>query len=104
MTAVVARTAWKYRAPRVYRAFLLDAGHLSQSFLVVATALGLGAFCLGIVRDKLIEKELDLDGISETVLFVVGVGQPVRSGPRPASRGLFRDHSQPQESPLHEID
>jgi SagB-type dehydrogenase family enzyme len=79
MTAVVARTAWKYRVPRVYRAFLLDAGHLSQSFLLVATALGLGAFCIGIVRDSLIEKELNLDGISETVLFVVGVGQSLRS-------------------------
>jgi nitroreductase len=56
---------------------LLDAGHLSQSFLLVATALGLGAFCIGIVRDNLIEKELNLDGISETVLFVVGVGQPL---------------------------
>ena len=92
MTAVVARTAWKYRAPRVYRAFLLDAGHLSQSFLLVATALGLGGFCLGTICDKLIEKELDLDGISETALFVVGVGQPVRSSPRPG-RGLFHDHS-----------
>ncbi len=92
MTAVVARTAWKYRAPRVYRAFLLDAGHLSQSFLLVATALGLGGFCLGTICDKLIEKELDLDGISETALFVVGVGQPVRSSPRPG-RSLFHDHS-----------
>jgi len=101
MTAVVARTAWKYRAPRVYRAFLLDAGHLSQSFLLVATALGLGGFCLGTICDKLIEKELDLDGISETALFVVGVGQPVRSSPRPG-RGLFHDHSQPKDRPLHE--
>ena len=101
MTAVVARTAWKYRAPRVYRAFLLDAGHLSQSFLLVATALGLGGFCLGTICDKLIEKELDLDGISETALFVVGVGQPVRSSPRPG-RGLFHDHFQPKDRPLHE--
>src|SRR6266550_4396241 len=101
MTAVVARTAWKYRTPRVYRAFLLDAGHLSQSFLLVATALGLGGFCLGTICDKLIEKELDLDGISETALFVVGVGQPVRSSPRPG-RGLFHDHFQPKDRPLHE--
>ena len=101
MTAVVARTAWKYRAPRVYRAFLLDAGHLSQSFLLVATALGLGGFCLGTICDKLIEKELDLDGISETALFVVGVGQPVRSSPRPG-RGPFHDHFQPKDRPLHE--
>jgi SagB-type dehydrogenase family enzyme len=79
MTAVVARTAWKYRSPRVYRAFLLDAGHLSQSFLLIATALKLGAFCIGITRDTMIEEELNLDGISEMVLFVVGVGQPLRS-------------------------
>jgi SagB-type dehydrogenase family enzyme len=82
MTAVVARTAWKYRTPRVYRALLLDAGHLSQTFLLVATALGLGAFCIGIIRDNLIEEELSLDGISETVLFVVGVGQPLKDSHR----------------------
>ncbi len=76
MTAVVARTAWKYRLPRVYRAFLLDAGHLSQSFLLISTALGLGPFCIGVISDITIEKELGLDGINETVLFVVGVGQP----------------------------
>ncbi len=76
MTAVVARTAWKYRIARVYRAFLLDAGHLSQTFFLVAAALGLGAFCTGIVCDTLIEEELGLDGISEIVLFVVGVGEP----------------------------
>jgi len=92
MTAVVARTAWKYRIPRVYRAFLLDAGHLSQSFLLTATALGLGAFCIGIFRDGLIEKELNLDGISETVLFVVGVGQPLKSRHRPR-QGILSDYS-----------
>lgn len=75
MTAVVARTAWKYRIPRVYRAFLLDAGHLSQSFLLVSTALGLGACCVGTIGDIALEKELGLDGISETVVFAVGVGQ-----------------------------
>jgi len=95
MTAVVARTAWKYRVPRVYRAFLLDAGHLSQSFLLVATALRLAAFCIGIVRDNLIEEELNLDGITETVLFVVGVGQPLGSHHGP-DQSLFHDHSQPQ--------
>ena len=93
MTAVVARTAWKYRVPRVYRAFLLDAGHLSQSFLLVATALGLGSFCIGIFRDNLIEKELNLDGVSETVLFAVGVGHPLRSQRGPG-KNLLHGHLQ----------
>ncbi len=99
MTAVVARTAWKYRVPRVYRAFLLDAGHLSQSFLLVATALGLGAFCIGILRDNLIEKELNLDGISETVLFAVGVGHPLRSQRGPGKSHL---HGHPRTLPLED--
>ena len=76
MTAVVSRTAWKYRIPRVYRAFFLDAGHLSQSFLLASTALGLGAFCIGIIGDIAIERELGLDGVNEVALFVVGVGPP----------------------------
>lgn len=93
MTAVVARTAWKYRVPRVYRAFLLDAGHLSQSFLLVATALGLGAFCIGIFRDNLIEKELNLDGVSETALFAVGVGHSLKSRRGP-DKSLLNGHPQ----------
>ncbi len=71
---------------------MLDAGHLSQSFLLIGTALGLGAFSIGIVRDNLIEKELDLDGISETVIFVVGVGQPFKRR-QGQGRGVFHDHS-----------
>lgn len=78
MTAKVSRTAWKYRTARVYRAFLLDAGHLSQSFLLASTALGLGAFCIGIISDVAIEKKLKIDGVNEIVLFAVGVGQPAK--------------------------
>lgn len=79
MTAVVPRTTWKYRIPRAYRAFLLDAGHLSQSFLLASTALGLEAFCIGIISDVTIEKALEIDGIEETVLFAVGVGPRLAS-------------------------
>jgi SagB-type dehydrogenase family enzyme len=93
MTAVVARTTWKYRMPRAYRAFLLDAGHLSQSFLLVATALGLGAFCIGVISDNQIEEELNLDGISETAIFVVGVGRPLKALTG-SHQALFNDYSE----------
>ena len=96
MTAVVARTTWKYRVPRAYRAFLLDAGHLSQSFLLIATALGLGAFCIGVISDNLIEEELNLDGISETVIFVVGVGRPLKAV-NGSDQTLFNGYSEPPE-------
>ncbi len=44
MTAVFPRTMWKYRFARAYRVVLLDAGHLCQTFCLVATWLGLAPF------------------------------------------------------------
>lgn len=82
MTAIVARTQWKYRDPRAYRALLLDTGHLSQTFLLTSNAMGLGAFCIGIISDLLIEEDLGLDGVTETALFAVGVGRPTTKNHR----------------------
>jgi SagB-type dehydrogenase family enzyme len=74
MTAVFARTMWKYGRPRAYRIVLLDAGHLCQTFCLTATRLGLAPFSTAALKDSLIEKDLGLDGISESVLYVAGVG------------------------------
>jgi SagB-type dehydrogenase family enzyme len=76
MTAVFARTMWKYRHPRGYRVVLLDAGHLGQTFCLTATRLGLAPFSTAALKDTLIERDLGLDGVSESVLYVVGVGLP----------------------------
>jgi SagB-type dehydrogenase family enzyme len=74
MTAVFPRTMWKYRHPRAYRVVLLDAGHLCQTFCLTATWLGLAPFCTAALNDSLIEKDLGIDGISESILYVAGVG------------------------------
>ncbi len=76
MTAVFPRTMWKYGKPRAYRVVLLDAGHLCQTFCLVATWLGLAPFCTMAFKDTLIEKDLQIDGIRESVLYVAGVGLP----------------------------
>jgi SagB-type dehydrogenase family enzyme len=73
-TSVVARTTWKYRVARTYRTLMLDVGHLSQTFYLVCTALGLGPFCTGVTCDIVIEKDLGIDGVNETIMFVTGVG------------------------------
>lgn len=83
MTGVFARTMWKYHHPRAYRVVLLDAGHLGQTFCLTATALGLAPFSTAALKDSLIEKDLGIDGISESVLYVTGVGAP--AGKRGAS-------------------
>ena len=74
MTAVFARSMWKYGKARAYRVVLLDAGHLCQTFCLTATRLGLAPFSTAALKDSLIEKDLGLDGISESVLYVAGVG------------------------------
>lgn len=80
MTAVFRRSMWKYHRPRAYRVVLLDAGHLCQTFCLVATWLGLAPFCTAALQDTLIEKDLGIDGISESVLYVAGVGLPTNNG------------------------
>ena len=74
MTAVFARTMWKYGRARAYRVVLLETGHLCQTFCLTATRLGLAPFSTAALKDSLIERDLGIDGISESVLYVAGVG------------------------------
>lgn len=86
MTAVFSRSMWKYRTPRAYRVVLADAGHLCQNFCLVATWLGLAPFCTMALKDSLIEKDLGIDGVTESVLYVAGVGAPAsRAGTAPVT-------------------
>jgi SagB-type dehydrogenase family enzyme len=74
MTAVFARSMWKYHHSRAYRVVMLDAGHLCQTFCLTATRMGLAPFSTAAIEDSLIEKDLGIDGISESVVYVAGVG------------------------------
>jgi len=74
MTAVFERTQWKYDYPRAYRAVLMEAGHLCQTFCLTATWLGLAPFCTIAFKDSLIEQALGVDGVSESVLYAAGAG------------------------------
>jgi SagB-type dehydrogenase family enzyme len=74
MTAVFPRVLWKYRFSRAYRIVLLDAGHLCQTFCLVATWLGLAPFCTAAFRDTALEKLIGVDGIRESAIYIAGVG------------------------------
>lgn len=76
LTAKIERSSYKYRQGRILRAIFLNAGHLGQTFLLTATAAGLGPFQTDAFRDSEIEEFLGIDGISETVLYIVGAGIP----------------------------
>jgi SagB-type dehydrogenase family enzyme len=97
MTAVFPRTMWKYDFPRAYRVVLLDAGHLCQTFCLVATWLGLAPFCTAALKDTLIEGDLGIDGIRESVLYIAGLGVPATSVR--ARRQFSRNVDRPATSP-----
>ena len=78
ITAVFARSEWKYPSARAYRDILLEAGHFCQTFCLVATDLGLAPFCTAALADSVIERDLGLDGVTESVVYACG------AGPRPA--------------------
>jgi len=85
-TGVVARTMWRYPYGRAYRALLIEAGHVCQTFCLAATWLGLAPFCTLALADSAIEQKLGIDGVAEVILYAAGVGtQPanVRWAPWP---------------------
>jgi SagB-type dehydrogenase family enzyme len=80
MTAVFERTLWKYHLENAYRILWLDAGHLAQTFCLLATARGLGPFTTGAIQDTFIERLLGVDGVSEFPVYLCGAGVPSAKG------------------------
>lgn len=74
MTAVFARTQWRYPTGRAYRVILAEAGHLCQTFCLTASWRGLAPFCTMALADSRIERHLGIDGVSEAVLYAAGFG------------------------------
>lgn len=69
------RHHWKYRDhPKAYKAVMLDSGHLSQTFYLLAAERGLGAFYTAAINDGDIAKRLRLDPLSEVVIGANGLG------------------------------
>ena len=76
LTAVFPRQVWRYPYARAYRAALIEAGHVCQTLLLTATWVGLAPFEVMGLADSLIEEDLGIDGIRESVLYGAGVGLP----------------------------
>ncbi|MCP9485981.1 MAG: SagB family peptide dehydrogenase [Gaiellaceae bacterium MAG52_C11] len=77
VTGVFWRTRFKYGL-RAYRFTLLEAGHAVQNALLTAGALGLAALPLGGFYDSRIEAVLGVDGVHESVLYLVALGERAR--------------------------
>lgn len=65
----------KYPNSRAYRIALMDVGHVSQTTLLVATALGLHTWMSGAFQDDRAKKLLNITTTDEAPLFFIGLGQ-----------------------------
>jgi SagB-type dehydrogenase family enzyme len=79
MTAVFERTLWKYQIESAYRVLWIEAGHLAQTFSLLATSRGLGPFTTAAIQDTFVEKLIGLDGVKEFPVYLCGAGVPARS-------------------------
>lgn len=75
MAARFARSMWKYRNhPKIYRAILLEMGHISQNLYLTATEMNLGAFITAAINEVEIEQAFGLEPMIEGPLCVCGFG------------------------------
>jgi SagB-type dehydrogenase family enzyme len=90
MTGVFSRRLWKYQLENSYRSLWLDAGHLAQTFTLLATARGLGSFTTAAIQHTKVERLLGLDGINEFPVYLCGAGVPDPKRRWPSWRPLVR--------------
>jgi SagB-type dehydrogenase family enzyme len=75
LTARFERSYSKYRQDAgAYQSLLLEAGHFSQTFYLVSTELGLGAFVTSVINHADIDNRLGLDPYREGALAICGCG------------------------------
>lgn len=65
---------WKYKHSRAYRMALIEVGHISQTFQLAATDLGLDTWLTGTFEECKIEPLINTNNPAEQILFFVGAG------------------------------
>lgn len=74
MTSMFWKSQHKY-GERGYRYILLEAGHIGQNLYLVSEALGLKCCALGGTRDEALERLIDIDGVTESVVYAIAAGR-----------------------------
>lgn len=74
ISAVFKRNTIKYR-DRGYRMLLQEAGHMAQNFYLNSAAQNLGICAIGGFVDDGVNSMLELDGLDESVIYTLVVGE-----------------------------
>lgn len=89
VSATFLRSTFKY-SDRGYRFALIEAGHVGQNVLLSAQALRLAAAPVGGYLDREVDRYLRLDGLNESVIYMLLLGGSAATGH--ASAAEIRAH------------
>lgn len=74
LVADFARPMWKYHSPMAYRVVMIEAGHIAQNIMLVATKYGLHANPTGALNADAVEATLGVSGVTKTVVYCLAIG------------------------------
>ena len=77
LCAHMERTMWKYEDPNAYRVILIEAGHIGQNIMLVATENGLTACPTAALDHTRAKKILGLEGITQAPIYALTLSAPL---------------------------
>ncbi|HEU5134935.1 MAG TPA: SagB/ThcOx family dehydrogenase [Steroidobacteraceae bacterium] len=93
LVASFERTNWKYPHPNSYRVIAIEAGHIVQNILLLATEQRLAAAPTAALQEAPLEALLHIDPIRQGVIYAVALGNPAKR----RSFSIRRAYSAPTE-------
>jgi len=70
------RTMWKYQDPHAYRVVVMEAGHIAQNIMLVATRHGFVANPSGAFSRRQVEDTLGVGAVTQSVVYSLALGVP----------------------------
>lgn len=70
------RSMWKYQDPHAYRVVVMEAGHIAQNIMLVATGHGFVANPSGAFSRGQVEETLGVGGVTQSVVYSIILGVP----------------------------
>jgi SagB-type dehydrogenase family enzyme len=70
------RPMWKYHDPAAYRVTMIEAGHIAQNMLLVATSHGLAGNPTALLSARRVGELLGLRRLTQSPIYAVAIGRP----------------------------
>jgi SagB-type dehydrogenase family enzyme len=81
LVANLERTMWKYPHPTGYRVILIEAGHIAQNVVLMATRHRVRSVTTAAIKDDIVEDAFGLESLLQSACYAIALGN--HEGDRP---------------------